>query len=316
MSVAIGVDLGGTNCRAALVEIAGGRILDEEKRPVVDRAPGRVADLAAAIVNRLDPSGARSVGVGFAGMLRGFAGVVANAPNYGWRDVDLARLLVERMPGRTARLYNDLNAIAYGEHRYGAGRGAGDLLCVYLGTGVGGGMVLDGRLYLGSDNLAGEIGHVKVVPGGRRCGCGQLGCIEAYVSGRNLAERARDELSRPGAPPSLALTLAGDAARIHAGHIDEAARRGDAWAGALWDEVAPMLGLVLANAVTILNPSRLVLGGGVWDGAPDLRRRATVAFRALVNAPSGDAVTLLDTALGDGAGMLGAAALVAEGASG
>lgn len=308
----VGIDLGGTNCRAALVDLDGGKLLAEAKRPVTDRAPEAVADLVAATVASLGAPAHHGVGIGFAGMLRGWTGIVANAPNFGWREVDLRSLLRARL-GTAVELYNDLNAIAFGEARYGAGRGAPDMLCVYVGTGVGGGLVLDGKVYAGAGHLAGEIGHVKVVPGGRPCGCGQRGCIEAYVSGRNIARRAQEELAPGGGAQSSALTLAGSLGALHAGHLDEAARAGDPYARALWSEIAPLLGLVLANAVTLLNPSRVVLGGGVWEGAPELRRLAVDAFNELVNAPSGEGVVLVDTVLGDTAGVLGAAALVAEG---
>ncbi len=312
MRPVVGVDLGGSNLRVALVDVADdGKIRDERRESVSVRDPEAVADRIVALAHQLDPDAAhRGVGVGIAAMLRGWTGVVGNAPNLGWREVDFRAMLRARL-GDRVELYNDVNAIAYGETVYGAARGARDVLAVFVGTGVGGGLVTDGILYIGGSHVAGEIGHVKVVPGGRLCGCGARGCIEAYASGRHLAERAREELRDQ--PRSLPVVLAGSLAALHAGHLDEAARRGDAWACALWAEVAPLLGSVLANAVTLLNPTRLVLGGTVWEGCPDLRRRAVEAYRAAVNAPAGEAATLVDAALGDNAGVLGAAALVAAG---
>jgi glucokinase len=310
----VGVDLGGTNARAALIDLTGGgRIVAERRAVVVDRSPTAVADLVAEQVRALAPEGAAGVGVGFAGMLRGWSGVVANSPNFGWREVDFRALLRARL-GAVVELYNDLNAIAYGESAFGAGRGARDVLCIFVGTGIGAGMVTDGRLYIGATHLAGEFGHMKVVrgPSARRCGCGQRGCIEAYASGRNLAQRAHEELG--AGARSLAVELAGGAIeRVHAGHIDEAVRRGDAWATALWSEVAPLLGMSIANAVTLLNPGRVVLGGGVWEGAPELKRRALATYAETVNAPSGEAAVLVDSALGDTSGVRGAAALIAAG---
>ena len=320
MNASVGVDLGGTNCRAALVDLDSGRLLAEVKEAVVDRTPVAMAALVERLVLALEQGDPRArekgVGIGFAGMLRGWTGVVANAPNFGWRDEDFRGRLRARL-GPAVELYNDLNAIAYGEATWGAARGARDMLCVYVGTGVGGGLVLDGKLFIGATHLAGEIGHTKVVsptdPAARQCGCGQRGCIEAYVSGRNLAVRARGELSQPEHRDSRALALAGDASLVHAGHLDEAARDGDPYARALWAEVAPLLGMTLANAVTLVNPSRVVLGGGVWEGAPELRRLVTESFNQMVNAPSGEGVVLVDTVLGDTAGVLGAAALVGQG---
>ena len=307
---AVGVDLGGTNVRAALVDLAGGGvIITEVKSPVDDHRPEAVADLVAAEVRRVDPTGRYGVGIGFAGMLRGWSGVVANAPNYGWREVDLRGLVRARL-GPAVEIYNDMNAIAYGEATFGAARGAPDVLCVFVGTGIGAGLVTDGRLYIGASHLAGEFGHMKVVREGRLCGCGQRGCIEAYASGRNLAARAHEDFE--AGVRSLAIELAGGSVdSVHAGHLDQAARSGDPYAQALWAEVALLLGQSLANAVTLLNPSRVVLGGGVWEGAPELRRLTLTAYSEAVNAPSGEAAVIVASALGDTAGVLGAAALIA-----
>jgi glucokinase len=313
MTRAVGVDLGGTNVRAALVDVGEGRILDERKAPVTNRDPDAVAALVEELVRGVDREAARiGVGVGFAGMLRGWSGVVVNAPNFGWREIDLRTLLRARVGERT-ELYNDLNAIAFGEARWGGARGVGDVLCVYVGTGLGAGIVAANHLYIGATHLAGEMGHVKVVPGGRLCGCGQRGCIEAYASGVNLRARAREELA--AGQTSLAVELAGGLEHVHAGHLDEAARRGDPYANRLWDEVSLLLGVALANAVTMLNPSRLVMGGGVWQGAPELRRRSIVVFETEVNAASREGFAIVDTVLGDAAGVLGAAALISEGRS-
>jgi glucokinase len=234
---------------------------------------------------------------------------VVNAPNFGWQHVDLRSLLRARV-GERCELFNDLNAIAYGEACYGGARGIKDVLCVYVGTGVGSGIVTDGRLYSGATHLAGEIGHTKVVPYGRKCGCGMRGCLEAYASGRNIQLRAQQEI-RDG-QRSLAVELAGGVEHVHAGFLDEAARRGDLYAGNLWHEVARLLGMALANAVTVLNPSRLVMGGGVWQGARELNRLTMAHFYDFVNGPAREGFEITDTALGDAAGMLGAAALIAQ----
>ncbi len=308
MAIAVGVDLGATNARVALVDVAAGKILAENKHPWTDHSPETVAAIVGQAVREIDPDGKRvGVGVGFAGMLRGWSGVVVIAPNFGWHEVDFRSLLRAKV-GQQCELYNDLNAIAYGEARYGSARGENDIICVYVGTGVGSGIVLDGRLYSGSTHLAGELGHTKVVPNGRLCGCGMRGCLEAYTSGKNIQLRAQEEL-RSGAR-SLATDLAGGIDKVHAGFLDEAARRGDAYAGQLWEEVSTLLGLALANVVTTLNPKRLVMGGGVWQGAPELRRRAVARLFDFVNQPSREGFEVVDTALGDSAGMLGAAALI------
>jgi glucokinase len=308
--VAVGIDLGGTNLRGALVRLdAHGEILDEQREPLVDRTPEVLADRIAALVERFDPGGLRiGVGVGLAAMLRGDSGVVSLAPNLGWRDVDFRAMLRARL-GPSVQIYNDLKAITWGETMFGAARGARDVLCLFVGTGIGSGIVTDGKLYFGGGGLAGEIGHTKVVPSGRLCGCGQRGCLEAYASGRNIQARAREELG--AGERSLAISLAGSIEAVHAGHLDEAARTGDSYATRLWSEVSLHLGTAIANAVTILDPSKVVLGGGVWEKAPALRERTLAIYRTAVNAPSGERTTLADAVLGDNAGVLGAASLIA-----
>ncbi len=309
-ALAVGVDLGGTNLRAALVDVAAGRVLAEQKQAHADRAPEAVAEALVALVRAVDPSRRGvGIGVGIAGMLRGWTGVVINAPNLGWREAPFRALVEARLgTGEPVELYNDLNAIALGEQRHGAARGQRDVLCVYIGTGIGAGLVLDGRLYAGASHLAGEIGHAKVVlEGGRLCGCGEHGCLEAYASGTNIAQRAHEELQGRA---SLAIELAGSVDAIHAGHLDEAARRGDAYALGLWDEVSRHAGLALGAAVTLLNPSRLVLGGGVLKGAPLLGDRVRERLMHATNPPSREGLQIVETSLGDHAGVLGAAAAI------
>jgi glucokinase len=312
----IGIDLGGTNLRAALVDTTGARprLENERKIALESLAPEAVADEVAGLVRELESDGdtMTTVGIGLAGMLRGDTGVVENAPNLGWRDVDFRRLVLDRAPAHEVVLVNDVAAITWGEHRYGAGEAVDNLLCIFAGTGIGGGIVAGGRLVGGATGIAAEIGHTKVVTGptARLCGCGQRGCIEAYAGGRSLAARARAELSVEG--KSLAIDLAGgDPESVHAGHIDEAAASGDPYAVALWDEIAPLFGLVVANAVTLLNPARVIFGGGVFWGAAELRRRVLDHYQQLVNAESGKVCRITEAVLGDAAGILGAAAIAA-----
>jgi len=306
---AVGVDLGGTNCRAALVDVETGTVLAEVKEPVTTKDPDGVAAIVERVVDRVDAAKDRvGVGIGFAGMLRGWTGVVANAPNYGWRDVDLRSVLRRRL-GKNTELYNDLNAIAYGEARWGSARGTRDVFFCFVGTGVGGGLVLDGKLYIGATHLAGEFGHSKVVtPNGRRCGCGQYGCLEAYTSGRNLQAIAREDLVNQ---KSLASELAGGTANIHAGHLDEAAQKGDPYASALFERAGRYLGVACANAISLLNPSRMVMGGGVWEKSPELRRYTRKAFDEAASAPLLEQFEIVDGTLGEAAGVLGSATLIA-----
>jgi glucokinase len=306
MTWAVGVDLGGTNARAALVDTAAKTAAPSEQRwqhQALD--PEAVASSVASVVAELAGPEV-PLGLGIAAMLGGDTGVVVNAPNLGWRDVDFRGLLAARLPGREIRLVNDVGAIALGEGRWGAARGSRAALCVFAGTGIGGGILIEGRLYNGASGVAAEFGHTKVVlgPTARLCGCGQRGCIEAYAGGRMLAERVAADLDAGTQTAAAALAAGED---VHGGHLDQAARAGDPYALSLWDEIAPLFGQALANAVTLLNPSHLVIGGTVLWGAPFLRERVMASYQALVGVAAGPECRIVQAELGDAAGLLGAA---------
>jgi glucokinase len=310
----IGADLGGTNARAAVVDRATGSIVAVHKERLGDRAPAAVAAvLARAIGAAARAAGAepRRVGVGVAGQCLGASGIVLNAPNLGWRDVPFGPLLAQAA-GVPVRVVNDLSAAAWGERAFGAARGVSDAALVFVGSGVGSGLILGGHLHDGARGLAGELGHVKVRParGGapRRCGCGMLGCLEAYAGGANLAERVRAELAA-GARSSIRDAVAGDLARVSASDVDRAYAAGDAYARELWEEVADLLGTAVANLVTVLNPARVILGGGVILRCPSLEALVRQVFADRVSISAGVGVQLVAAALGDDAGVVGAALL-------
>jgi glucokinase len=308
-NIIVGVDLGGTNLRMAVFE-RGERIAEHKERVGTERDPESLADRIAGYVRDASPAGA-PVGIGIAAMLRDHDGVVNLAPNLEWSDVPFGALVRERLPGRTIGVYNDVNAITYGEWACGAGRGVDNLIAVYVGTGIGGGIIAHGQLVTGAHNACAEIGHTKVVvgPTARPCNCGLRGCVEAYAGGTYLLHRVRSELG--AGQSSLAAELAGDSAAVTPAHVDEAARRGDPYAVHLWEEVAPLLGAALANFCTLLNPEVLVLGGGVIEHAPELHRRTIESCWALINPPAGEGLRIVGAALGDDAGIIGASLLVA-----
>ncbi len=316
--LAIGVDLGGTNARAAVIDRDAGTIVSAHKEPHRDRSPDAVVGVVVRAIEeaaRAEGHDARTfgqVGVGVAGQCLGRTGVVLNAPNLGWRDVPFGDLL-ERASGLRVRIANDLSAAAWGERTYGAARGIGDALLVFVGSGVGSGLILGGRLHEGSRGVAGELGHVKVRPSRattrvRRCGCGEMGCLEAYTSGMNIAARVREELSA-GATSAIGDLVQGDPSRINATVIDAAHRQGDAYAVALWDEVSDLLGNAVASAITLLNPACVILGGGVILGCPDLRELVEQRIRQQVTRSASIGFTLERAFLGDDAGVIGAALL-------
>ena len=321
--IAIGVDLGGSNLRVAALGAAGTEELAARREPVGEpRDPDAVVARVAALVEEVRAAAgagageAVPVGVGIAAMLRDRAGTVARSPHLRWRDVPFGRMLAARLgPARPLGVYNDVNAITWGEHARGAATDAGDVLAVYVGTGIGAGVVAGGRLLEGASSCAGELGHTKVAWDERAapCACGGRGCVEAYVGGSYLQARARRELA--GGARSSAAVHAGGPEHVTASHVESAAAEGDEWALALWAELGTLLGVALANAVMIVNPARLVLGGGVLSRAPILREHAVAAMTVAATPASLEPLVVRDAALGDAAGLVGAALLAAAGVS-
>ncbi|HYE07990.1 MAG TPA: ROK family protein [Planctomycetota bacterium] len=307
----LGIDLGGTYARAAIVD-AQGRLVSSAKVALTDRAPEVVADAIARAAG--EAGGGADVlgcGVGVAGMLDRDTGVVANAPNLGWRDVPFAKMLADRL-GRPVRLVNDLAAAAWGEYKAGAGLGVQDVFVVMVGSGVGGAIIANGALVRGATGVAAEFGHVKVVPDGRRCGCGQRGCLEAYVGGHNLIAQMREALAS-ATPTMLRDRTGGDATALTPIVLEAAALAGDAVAKAIYDPACAYLGMCIGSQITVLNPARLILGGGVLRRCPAMRAAVVDAIGRYATVVSSQALTVVESALGDDSGLIGAALLAAEG---
>jgi glucokinase len=223
----------------------------------------------------------------------------------GWDDFALAAWLEQEL-GAPTLIANDADAAALAEQRFGAGRGTRHLLYMTISTGIGGGVIIDGRLHRGERAWAGEIGHMPLVPDGPPCPCGRRGCLEALASGLSIARAARDRL-RSQSPISNLRSLAND--QLTARDVATAAAQGDALAGAVWAEAMGWLGLGVAAAVNLLDPGRVVLGGGLTRAGALLFDpvRRVVAARAL-----DPAVEIVPAALGDDVGILGGAALMIE----
>ena len=316
--LALGVDLGGTNARAAIVDVDTGEIVAAHKEPLRDRSPAAVVEVVrhaiteAAAAAPVPPAASGFVGVGVAGQCLGATGVVLNAPNLGWRDVAFGDLLSAAL-GARVKVANDLAVAAWGEKRFGAAKGLDEVVLVFVGSGVGSGIITGGRLHDGATGVAGEFGHIKVRPARaeaapRRCGCGEVGCLEAYTSGMNVAARVREEI-QAGARTAVKKLAGGDLTRVSASLVDDAYRAGDGYARALWDEVGDLLGTAIANLVTILNPARLILGGGVLLGCPALAGLVQGHLDEKVSRSARRGLTVERAWLGDDAGVIGAAVL-------
>lgn len=270
----LGIDIGGTKCALVLARHGGDILAESRIEGWTSGSPERdlktLAEAARRLVREAGGSleDVAAIGVGTPGPLDPHAGIVFNAPNLpGWIDVPLGPRLASAL-GRPVRIENDANAAALAEWRYGAGRGAASVLFLTMSTGVGGGFVLDGRLYRGTHFQAGEVGHIPIVADGRRCNCGLIGCLEAYAGGGPLAARIREEIAA-GAETQILELAGGDPARISARTWIEAIRAGDAYALRLREEFLGHVAQALAILIIALDPDRVVLGTIVREN-PDL----------------------------------------------
>jgi len=307
----VGVDLGGTKVLAELVD-ATGRVLAREQRATAVAAgfDGVLAEIATAVSACLAPAeGARilGVGVGVAGQVVAETGVVSYAPNLYWRNTPLRARLEHELELPVAVL-NDVRAATWGEWRYGAGHGADDLVVVFVGTGIGGGVVSGGRLLTGCTNMAGELGHMTVVAGGRQCRCGNLGCMEAYAGGWAIAQRAQEAVEASPEAGAALKARAGSVAAITAETVHEVWRDGDPLAARLVDETVDYLGAGLVGVVNGFNPCMLVLGGGIVHNEPQYVDRVGRIVRAGALAAGVAGLQVVPASLGSDAGAIGAAA--------
>lgn len=297
---AIGIDVGGTKLVAASVA-ADGSVLERRRRRTPASAAGSLVAALVELVAELGPS--LPVGIGIAGLVTP-DGTVRYGPNIGIRDLALADELAGHVPGGIA-IVNDATAAAVGEQRAGAARGRAHVVLLTLGTGVGGGLVLDGRPVLGRQGFAGELGHIVVLEGGRPCPCGNLGCIEAYASGTAIGLLARERL----VDLSVDSCLRDHTAELTGREVSDAAAEGDAFAQRVLTDVGHWLGVAAASLVNALDPEVILLGGGAAAAtAPWVvpAAEASMASR-LVGAPWREPPPVALAALGDDAGMVGAA---------
>ena len=312
----VGVDIGGTNIVVGLIPMEGGEPVGLRTLPtqaargsefVVERVAKMVEEAIAATLGehggtRADVAG---VGIGSPGPLNRERGVVINTPNLGWTNLPL-RDLVSRAVNLPATLDNDANCATFGEWWLGAGREVQNLIGLTLGTGIGGGIVLDGEIVHGASDAAGEIGHMTIEFTGRKCKCGNYGCLEAYCSGPNIAARAREGIEA-GYESVLSRLVEGELDHITAATVYEAAVHGDTYANEVMVETAKILGAGIANLINIFNPNAVVIAGGVTRAGDHLfvPLRAEVRRRAFKSAY--DACRILPAALPETAGVIGAA---------
>lgn len=311
---ALGIDLGGTAVKAGVVTREG-RIVGRGQRPTQAHQGAAlvIASMAEAARAAIDDAGLSvrdldGVGLGAPGICDVPRGVVVEAVNLGWRQVPAGALLTEALD-LPAYLDNDANCAALGEQWCGAARGSRHMVLLTVGTGVGGGLVLNGQIYHGHMGWAGEIGHMPAVENGPRCNCGQLGCLETVASATAIALAARAAIGS-GSAPRLAQLAQGQDAEADARTVIEAAREGDGPALAILAEAGSYLGTAIAALASALNPELVVIGGGVSAAGELLLEpvRRAVSRRAMPGPAS--VARIVPALLGNDAGLIGAASLV------
>ncbi|GAA1934756.1 ROK family glucokinase [Streptomyces sodiiphilus] len=312
MGLTIGVDIGGTKIAAGVVDEKGS-ILETRTVPTPP-TPDAVVDAIADAVRTVGSGSAEAVGIGAAGYVDDKRATVLFAPNIRWRREALKDRIEQRV-GLPVVVENDANAAAWGEYRFGAGAGHEDVVCITLGTGLGGGIIIGGRLHRGRFGVAGEFGHVRVVPDGLLCGCGSQGCWEQYASGRALVRYARQ---RAAATPEAAAALLalgdGTPEGIDGRHVSLAARGGDPVAVDSFRELARWVGAGLADLASLFDPSAFIVGGGVSDEGDLVLEPIRKSFRRwLVGGRYRPHAEVLAARLGGQAGLVGAADLARHG---
>ena len=314
MTMYIGCDLGGTNIKAGLVNIDTGKLLLSKNTPTLAQGREaavmrRIAGLIEELIGEsgLDRKEIRGVGVSAPGVLdleKGLTKFLTNFPGK-WPDVPLRDTLEEALKFPVS-LLNDVRAITLGEFTYGAGRNVGDMACFAIGTGIGGGLVLNGDLVLGINGTGGELGHMTIDVNGPRCGCGNYGCVETFASGPAIASMAAKAV-RQGQTTMIGEIVGYDLNKINARIVAQAAESGDEIAQEIWDFAGKALGTGIANVMVAFGPRRVVISGGVAQAGNLLLDPVKRTIQERVFVMPKEAVEIVLGELGTDAGILGMA---------
>lgn len=313
MGLTIGVDIGGTKIAAGVVDEVG-TILETHKVPTPSTPQGIVEAICSAVAGAGAGHEIEAVGIGAAGYVDDKRATVLFAPNIDWRHEPL-KDKVEQRVGLPVVVENDANAAAWGEYRFGAGQGHEDVICITLGTGLGGGIIIGNKLRRGRFGVAAEFGHVRVVPDGLLCGCGSQGCWEQYASGRALVRYGKQRANATPENAEILLGLGnGTVDGIEGKHISEAARQGDPVAVDSYRELARWVGAGLADLASLFDPSAFIVGGGLSDEGELVLDPIRKSFRRwLIGGRWRPHAQVVAAQLGGRAGLVGAADLARQG---
>ncbi|MCD6249449.1 MAG: ROK family protein [candidate division Zixibacteria bacterium] len=313
-----GIDVGATSIKYGLVDVTGEVLFKEQRPTLADKGREPLLHLISNIGEHLMLSAAEEdyeipwLGVATPGSVDSFTGtVVGMSPNIkDWKGAPLGSFLKERL-NLPVWVDNDVNAMALAEHRFGAGVGYDTIICVTVGTGVGGGLIINGKLWRGSSHAAGEIGHVPIALDGPVCGCGQTGCLEAFCSSAAIVKRCRDQLES-GLTPGFDAVLNGNIEGLGIRNLFAAARKKDEVALRVIAETARYLAIGLTGAVNLLNPDLVIVGGGVADGGAGFVEAVALKLRKRVCDAAAEKLRVVKAALGNQAGFVGASLLGEE----
>ena len=318
----LGIDIGGTKL-AVGVSTTDGKLIAHERIPTQSeegpqRTLARLIEICQRVIKQANVK-VNAAGIGCVGPLDQKTGYVINPVNLkGWRQVPLVETIKKGL-GIPVFLDNDANAAALGEHRFGAGRGVNNMVYLTISTGIGGGIIANNRLYQGENGNAGELGHVSVNFAGRKCGCGNIGCIETYASGTALAVRAREQiLSNPNRKDAqILLQLCNyNSDHITGQMIVEAVQKGDEFASEIWQEALIALGMFMASVIHIFNPRKIVIGGGISNAGDILFDPLRMEIRKHAIPAMASVCEIVKAELGDQVGVLGAVAVGMDGFAG
>lgn len=311
---AVGIDFGGTKILAGVVDLTTGKLVGTAKKKtrqandtfdITKRLSAVVEEaLSAAGISRKQLSG---IGIGAAGMVNREKGILLNAVNLGLTELPLTEPLSKEF-GVPARLGNDVEVATLGELKFGAGRGCSQFVCIFVGTGIGSGIVVDGKLLRGSSGTAGEVGHTVLYPAGRSCGCGASGCLEAYASRTAIAKFVVNEISR-GHASSVSDKIDPTKGILRSKVLSQAMEAGDSLVSRAVTDAARDLGVGLATVINFFNPEKIILGGGLIEASQayfDIAAEEAL-LRALPIATKN--LKIQKSELGDYAGIIGAAQL-------
>jgi glucokinase len=310
VSLTIGVDVGGTKVAGAVVDDTGALVAETRRDTPAEDVSQTLAMIMEVVEELNGRHRVEAIGVGAAGWIDADRSTVLFAPNIAWRNEPLRQELADKF-GLPVVVENDANAAAWAEYRFGAGRDIESMVMYTVGTGIGGAVIMDGRLIRGRHGIAAELGHVLSVPDGQLCGCGRRGCLEQYASGQALVRLGRAAAEHaPDTAPILLEMAGGLPAAVTGPMITEAARRGDPASLAALADIGHWLGLACVDMVQALDPAVIVVGGGVVDAGDLLVKPAQEAFiGGLAQRGRLDVAEIRPARMGNDAGVIGAADL-------